>query len=61
MPRSRRPSFLTRQKEQQRRAKANEKREAKRARRKARATVAETGSGNEPVESEPVESEQSVE
>jgi len=36
MPRSKRPSFLTKQKEQQRRAKANEKREERRARKKAK-------------------------
>jgi hypothetical protein len=36
MPRSKRPSFLTKQKEQQRRAKADRKREERRARRKAR-------------------------
>ncbi len=37
MPKSKRPSFLTKQKEQQRRAKATEKREARRARQKAKA------------------------
>jgi hypothetical protein len=36
MPRSKRPSFLTKQKEMARRARATEKREARRARRKAR-------------------------
>jgi len=36
MPRSKRPSFLTKQKEQQRRAKANEKREQRRTRQKAK-------------------------
>ena len=41
MPRSRRPSFLTKQKEQQRKAKATEKREARRARRKARGVTPE--------------------
>jgi len=49
MPRNRRPSFLTRQKEQARKARANEKREAKRAKRKAR-TDEETGSGSGPAE-----------
>lgn len=50
MPRNRRPSFLTRQKEQARKARANEKREAKRAKRKARTTDEETGSGSGPAE-----------
>jgi hypothetical protein len=36
MPRSKRPSFLTKQKEQQRRAKANEKREERRLRKQAK-------------------------
>jgi hypothetical protein len=36
MPRSKRPSFLTKQKEQQRRAKANEKRDQRRARKQAK-------------------------
>jgi len=49
MPRSKRPSFLTKQKEQKRRAKADEKREGRRARRKdkvdrGRADVAPTES-----------------
>jgi len=47
MPRSKRPSFLSKQKEQKRRAKANEKREERRARQKdklarGRADVAPT-------------------
>ena len=47
---------MTRKKEQDRRAKANEKREAKRARRKARTTVEETNTENGPAESgQPVE------
>jgi hypothetical protein len=37
MPRSKRPSFLTKLKEQQRRARADEKREARRARQRAKA------------------------
>ncbi|HZT62662.1 MAG TPA: hypothetical protein VFA36_05970 [Burkholderiales bacterium] len=37
MPRSKRPSFLSKQKEQKRRAKANEKREERRARQKDKA------------------------
>ena len=58
MPRGGRPSFMTRKKEQDRRAKANEKREAKRARRKARAE----GEVTEPnIEIGPAESEQPVE
>ena len=56
MPRGGRPSFMTRKKEQERRAKANEKREAKRARRKARAEVAEPNTENGPAEAgQPVE------
>jgi len=38
MPRNKRTSFLTRQEEQQRRAKADRKREERRARQKARGT-----------------------
>jgi hypothetical protein len=56
MPRSRRPSFLTKQKEQQRRAKATEKREARRARRaqrKAGGDAEEAVPGNEPEETQP--------
>ena len=41
MPRSKRPSFLTKLKEQQRRTKATEKREARRARQKAKTTKSE--------------------
>jgi hypothetical protein len=41
MPRSKRPSFLTKQKEQQRRAKATEKREGRRARQKAKVARAQ--------------------
>lgn len=41
MPRRRGPSFLTKQKEQQRRTRATEKREARRARKKARSAGTE--------------------
>jgi hypothetical protein len=46
MPASKRPSFLKRQKEQQRAARALEKREAKRARKQAK--LAEIAAGREP-------------
>ena len=49
MPRSKRPSFLTKQKEQQRRAKATEKREQRRARQKAK--VARGSADVAPMES----------
>jgi hypothetical protein len=55
MPRSKRPSFLTKQKEMQRRARATEKREARRARRKAReneVTMEEAAPGTEVQEPE---------
>ena len=46
MPRNKRTSFLTRQKEQQRRAKADRKRELRRARQKSRGST-EAGDGSE--------------
>lgn len=53
MARNRRPTFMTRQKEQQRRNKATEKREARRARRKGRTPDPETSGASEPVEERP--------
>lgn len=50
MPRSKRPSFLTKQKEQQRRAKANEKREERRARKKTKMDRDQAGAA--PAESD---------
>ena len=57
---SKRPSFLKRQKEQQRLARAAEKREARRARKLAKATAAakpETPEAAEPQPAEPQEAE----
>jgi hypothetical protein len=48
MAASKRPSFLKRQKEQQRAARALEKREAKRARKQAKQAEIAEGSGPEP-------------
>lgn len=48
MAASKRPSFLKRQKEQQRAARALEKREAKRARKQAKLAEVEAGGGAEP-------------
>jgi hypothetical protein len=57
MPKSKRPSFLTRLKEQKRRDKAAEKREARRARQRAKSTPpdgdADTGEPGEAERSEP--------
>jgi hypothetical protein len=50
MPRSKRPSFLTKQKEQKRRAKADEKREERRARKKDK--VARGRADGAPTESQ---------
>jgi len=47
MPRNQRPSFLKRQKEQQRKAKAEEKREARRARKLGSLVNEELGSDAE--------------
>jgi hypothetical protein len=57
MAASKRPSFLKRQKEQQRAARALEKREAKRARKQAKLTGGPDVEGPEPLDQETDESE----
>jgi hypothetical protein len=52
MAASKRPSFLKRQKEQQRAARALEKREAKRARKQAKLTGVPDQEGPEPLDQE---------
>lgn len=52
MAASKRPSFLKRQKEQQRAARALEKREAKRARKQAKLTGIPDNEGPEPLDQE---------
>ena len=57
MAASKRPSFLKRQKEQQRAARALEKREAKRARKQAKLTGVPDTEGPEPLDQATDESE----
>ena len=57
MAASKRPSFLKRQKEQQRAARALEKREAKRARKQAKLAGVPDTEGPEPLDQETDESE----
>ncbi len=52
---TRRPSYLTRQKEQQRLARAAEKREARRARKHSKGTEVEDLETQDPSQDQPVE------